>query len=288
MNDSQFRDVSETVLASLSEAEMAQWCLEQGACVSRHHGRYWLKTHWGFYQSVHWLACLKADEAIKPSLSCWGFRATLHAEAAAAANGTMPVYLLSDLPAYSMEHLPAKRRTDLRKCRNQVRIVQVMDPQILTSQGYDVAVSAAVRTGRGRPSGRDQYMASIDGVVRNRRRIVLAGLVGESLAGYLTGYAVENVAYIETVMLATEHLPTAVGTGLVFDFVQICRRQPALQQVVYGQHSIEDSKLTVFKEGMGFPVTNIPCRAWIAPILKSYIRWRYPHKFYRLTGETPL
>jgi hypothetical protein len=287
MTEPRGRDVAEAALPVMTEAEMAQWWRDAGAQVSCHHGRYWTNNSRGFYQPVHWLACLKAHEAIRPTLWCWGYRTTLHAEAAGLANGYLPLYLLSDVGGYSFERLPAKRRTDLRKCRKQVQIVQLTDSAVLVQQGYEVVVSAELRIGRGAPPERQRYMASVDRFVRNSKRMVLAGFVNGKLAGYLSAYAAENAAYIETVFLATEYLPTAIGTGLVFDFVQMCRRSPKIERVVYGQHSAEDPNLTVFKEGMGFPVTEIPCRVWVAPGLASYLRRRYPYKYYRLTGVKP-
>ena len=285
MNEAHFRDVSEAVLASMTEAEMAQRLRERGMRVLVHRGRYWAATYRGFYEPVHWLAGLTADEAVRPAMCCWGFRSTLHESAAEMATASMPVYLMSNLRDYSFERLPAKRRTDLRKCRKQTRIVQIIDPQILVEQGFAVAVSSARRIGRVLPASQQQYREKVGDACRDDRRVLLAGVVDDKLAGYLSGYAVDNVAYVESVVIATESLPTAVGTGLVFDFVEICRRSTEIDRIVYGQHSLEDDKLTFFKEGMGFPVTHIPCRVWMAPFVSSYLRWRHRYKFYRLTGK---
>jgi hypothetical protein len=287
MDDKCVRDVFQTVMPSLTEAQTAEWLREQGHSVFHHHGRHWIQTVRGFYEPLHWLAQFKANEAIRPTWACWGFRATLHDDDAEKANGFMPVYLLSDVRDYTIERLPRKRRTHLRKCRKGVQIVQVVDPQILMPEAYEVTVSAAIRIGIAPPPDREKFLKSLAFGVLDARRICLAGFSGETLLGYMSGYAIDGTAYTEWVKIATEHLPTAVGTGLAFDFVQVCANSPGVRRIVYGQHSLEIPELSEFKEGMLFAITNIPSRVWIAPILKSYIRRRMPYKYYRLTGVAP-
>ena len=284
MSDEGFQDVSKAVIIPLTEPQMAEWAREGGADIVCHRGRYWQKRYHGFYEPLHWLARLTADEATRPAMGCWGFRTTLCDSAAGAANAVMPVHLLSNLTDYTMENLPAKRRSDLRKSRKHVSVVQLTSPRILEEQGYEVEVSALRRIAPDRLRDRRSYLATLSAFQGEPRDIVLAGLVQDKLAGYLTGYAVEDAAYIYSVRIATEYLSTAVGTALAFDFVQICNRSRGIREVVYGQHSIEDQPQAFFKEGMGFPVKAIPCRLWMLPGLRTIIRWRSPAKFYRLTG----
>jgi hypothetical protein len=271
----------------LTEADVAERWRASGFHTVCHRGRYWLRHNWGFHEPVHYLACLKAEEANPPSLACWGYRTSLHPDAAALANGFMAAYVLSDVSGYSIECLPAKRRTDLRKCRKVVQMVHLTDSALLLEQGYEVAVSSATRLGLPSPADRDRYRDSIRSLGSDPKSVVLAGLVGDVLAGYLVGSAVDGTAYIDSVIIATEHLPTAVGTGLAFDFVQVCQRTPGVQRIVYGLHSIELPKLTTFKLGMQFPVVHYPCRYWIAPILRTYIRRTRPYAYYRISGELP-
>lgn len=128
-------------------------------------------------------------------------------------------------------------------------------------------------------------MAGLDSYVAPERRLILAGLIDDKLGGYLTGYAVNETAYMEDAVLATEALSTNIGTGLRFEFVQICRRYKRICEVVSGLHAREDRELCVFKEGMGFPVKHVPAKVKMNPIFEKIIRWRYPHKHYRLTGH---
>jgi hypothetical protein len=95
---------------------------------------------------------------------------------------------------------------------------------------------------------------------------------------------VDDVAYIDTVLLATEFLSTDIGTALAFEAVQVARRCPQIKYVVYGLHSIEDSRLGVFKEGMGFKVHLWPLKYQIPRIMCWLIGRRSPEKLYRLTG----
>ena len=99
------------------------------------------------------------------------------------------------------------------------------------------------------------------------RSLVLAGMVEGRIAGYLVAKAVDGTAYIDEVFLATESLPTNVGSGLVFEFMQVCRRA-GIREVVYGLNSREDAALSRYKHEMGFPVVNVPARIWMLAVRK--------------------
>ena len=47
----------------------------------------------------------------------------------------------------------------------------------------------------------------------------------------------------------------------------------------------EDAALVVFKEGIGFPVVQVPSKTWLLPVADTLIRWRKPFLHYRLTGR---
>jgi hypothetical protein len=105
------------------------------------------------------------------------------------------------------------------------------------------------------------------------------------LAACLEAFAVDRTAYIDFMFIATEAQSTEVGSGLVFEFVQICRRSQKIDEVVYGLHARENKYLDFYKERIGFPVVRVPSRVSINPIVAQYIRWQKPHVFYRLTGR---
>lgn len=285
MSDLQMREFSEAVLVSMTEAELASWQREQGAHVVCHRGRYWKETRPGFYEPSHRMARLSAEEATRPvPLLCWGFRGALCEDDAAAANGSLPVHLLSNLEGYDLQRLPSKRRNDVRKCRKLVKIVELTGPALLQEQGYEVVLSALKRTGHAKAPSKEDYLANVAGYTTPRRRLVLAGLIGTKLGGYFTGHAVNGTAYIDSVYIATEVLPTSIGSGLVFEFVQVCRRSSEIREIVYGQHTPEDRALCVFKEGIGFPLKHVPTKVGMNPIIRKFICWRRPHVYYRLTG----
>ena len=287
IDETAVQEISEASLRSLTEAEMAEWIKDNGGLVSYRNGRWWVRTWHGLYQPIHWLARLNATEAIRPTLACWGYRMTLNAAAASKANGHLSVHLLNktELDDYTLENLPAKRRTDLRKCRKQVRIVRVIDPKVLLSQAYEVTVSAVTRLGIAPPPDREEFLESLTSYVRDPRGVFLAGFVGDNFAGYLHGRAVDGAAYIDVIRINPEYLKTAIGTGLTFDFVQVCRNSDNIHSIVYGQYVPDHENLNRFKAGMRFSKVNFPTRVWIAPFLKYFLRWRYPEKYRRLIGD---
>jgi hypothetical protein len=279
------RDISETIVTPMTEEECANWFRERGTRVIQHQGRYWKETVPGFYQSVHWMAQLSAQEATSPTLLSWGFQTTLCEADAKAANGSMPLHLLPNIEDYDLHSLSSNRRNHVRKFRKKVKVMELISPSVLQKHGYQVVVSALTRSGYGKPPSSEEYLAGIEKYVAPGRRIILAGFIGDKLGGYLSAYVVNDTGYIENLLIDTEALSFSLSDGLRFEFVQLCRRNGKIRQIVSGLHAREDAKLCSFKEGGGFLVKHIPAKVQMNPVVGQFIRWRYPHKYYRLTGH---
>jgi hypothetical protein len=281
------RHVDEAVMPVLNEREMAGWRRESGGRIVARRGRYWLKKHHGFFQGVHWLARMNREEARRPALACYGFRVALVDADAGLANGSVPVHLLSRLDDYDLEHLPRKRRNKLRKCQKNVTIVQVTAPDILAAEGHAVRRSVTERLGIWAPPPEPEYRAGLPAYVGESRRLILAGLVDGRLGGYLEAEAAEGTAYVERVYIATEALHAEIGTGLVYELVQACRRSGRVREIVYGLDYRPNESLREFKYAMGFPVVHVPARVWMAPLVGRLIRRRAPGGYYWLVGQKP-
>ncbi|MBC1238690.1 hypothetical protein [Nostoc sp. 2RC] len=284
MNLQQIPDVDAAVLTSMTEEECADWYRQRGTHVIRHRHRYWKETVRGFYQPLHWLARLSIQEANSPTPLSWGFQTTLSDVDASTANASMPIHWLPNLENYDFHSLTSNRRNHLRKCYKRINIVHLDKSTLLQQQGYEVLMSALKRTAYRQIPSKKDYLKELADYPTPEKRLILAGIKGEELLGYITGYAVNSIAYIDEVIIATEALSTYIGTGLLFEFAQVCRRSGLIRELVNGLHSREDENLCVFKEGMGFQVKHIPAKVQINPIVKQFIQWRYPHKYYRLVG----
>ncbi|MDM9385224.1 hypothetical protein QUB80_31720 [Chlorogloeopsis sp. ULAP01] len=285
MSSIQMLNVTEAVLNSMTEEEFANWQIEQGKQVIYHQGCYWHQSITGFYEPLHWLARLSAEQATCPVSFSWGFRAALYNKNATAANGSIPVHLLSNLQNYGLHILSANRRKHLRQCQKKVNIFQLTCPNLLQEQGYEVVLSAAKRTEYLQAPSKTEYLTRLTNYIDTKRRLILVGLIGDKLGGYISGYAVSGTAYFEHLYISTEAITTNINLGLIFEFVQACQRSDTIHELVNGLHSPEDEKLCIFKDGIGFSVEHIPARVQINPIIAQVIRWRYPHKYYRLTGR---
>ena len=276
---------SEAVLPAMTEDELAAWRRAKGKRLVRHEGRWWEEVKPGFYHSIHWLARQRGSQAARPTALCWGFRTTLHDADTAAANGSLPVHLLAEPTSYDFEALPSRLRNKLRKCRKSNEIVQITAPALLRDQGYEVRCSVTERLGIWKPPPKERYVQELDRYVDDPNRLILAGLSNGRLGGYLDGFAVDGTAYIDHVYLHSSALATEVGTGLVFEFIQICRRSAFVREIVYGLDVPSDQSLKKYKEKMGFPVVKVPARCWLLPPAGAVIRWWRPEVHYRLTGN---
>lgn len=285
MSAEQRRDVSEAVLPVMTEAELANWQRSQGTKVICHRDRYWRETAFGFYEPLHWMARLSAQQATSPTVLSWGFRTALCEDDSVVANGSIPIHLLTNVADYDMQSLGSNRRNHLRRCYKRSKIVQLTGLALLQEQGYEVMLSSNQRTAYAKLPSKEEYLASLSADSNVVYQLVLAGLIDGKLGGYISGYAVSGTAYIQDVKIATEAFSSYIGIGLAFEFVQACRRSGSIHEVVYGLHSREDSALCVFKEGMGFPAKHIPTKIEMNQMIAQFIRSRYPHKYYRLTGR---
>ncbi|MFN6565348.1 MAG: hypothetical protein RMY28_036875 [Nostoc sp. ChiSLP01] len=285
MSFQQMRDVSEALLTSMTEEEFARWRCKEGANVVFHRGCYWEERRFGFYQPIHLLARLQIQQVTRPLQFCWGFLASLCEDDAVSANGAIPIHLLSNVEDYNLYSVNKNSRQNIRKNRHLFNIVELTDTQLLQEQGYDVFLSATTRTQWKSSLSREKYMVNLVDYVLPKRRLIIAGISDRKLCGYITGYAINGTAYGEDLYITTEASEYNLNRILVFEFVQVCRRSGGIYEFAIGQHWREKPGIVEFKEGMGFPIVYIPAKVQINPAVEQFIRWKYPHKYYRLTGH---
>ncbi|MFB2918990.1 hypothetical protein [Aerosakkonema funiforme] len=284
-DDGKIGDVSRSVIIPMTEAEYAQKLRARGINIVCHQERYWKEIVLGFYEPVHLMARLTSEQATRPALLSWGFRTALDEKDRATANAIMPINLLSELENYDPENLPRKRRADLRKSMKQVRIVELIDGSILQQQGYEVLCSSLQRTKHDKIPTKANYLATIAAESADRHCLTIGGMIGNKLGGYITGWAVDGTAYMVKGYYATEALPTSIVTGLYYGFIQVCKRSGKIHQIANSQHLKELPNLCFYKESMKFLVHFIPTKLSMNPVMKQLIRWRYPNKYYRLSGQ---
>lgn len=264
----------------MTEEELALWHRAQGHNVVLRRGRWWHESIRGFYQPVNFAAPLRAEEAAAPALS-WGWRAVL--ADAASANGALPMHVCEDLAGFGVERLNTMQRRNVEKCRKQVALVAA-DARLLREQGHEVVVSSLGRTGHQGAPSKERYLSELDAYAAPGRLLILAGLVGGRLAGYITGFAADGVAYVHVVYSTSESMRTGIGSGLLFEFIQCCRRSGKIHTLVHGLDTPEKPTLRDFKAAFGLPVVRAPTLVRMNPLAGAWIRRRWPEKHYRLTG----
>jgi hypothetical protein len=279
---------SDPELVVMTQAELASMYAEEGGTVVLRDGRYWRAVYPGFYQPIHLLARARAAEVRRPARLCWGYRAALVEDDAHLANGSIPVHLLGEIGTFTEGILNRNRSRDLRRCRQTVELVQLRDPALLVEQGYDVFMSAMRRVAYWKPLTATQYRTRMEQRSRDERRLIVAGLVDGKLGGYLESYAVDGVLYTHELLVATEALPTGIGTGLYVETITIGARAGTVRDVCVGLHTPEHPDLCAFKAGLGFRVVHVPALRSIPAPIGAYIKARRPAVHYRLTGVKPV
>jgi len=280
-----YPSASQATVRVLSEAEAADWRREEGTRVVYHRGRFWQEIAPGFLEGVHTLARMSADEATRPTPWCWGYRATLDDSSASAANGSVPVFLVRDLRSYGDWCLPKRKRESLRQCLRSTQIVELTDSALLEKQGYEIYLSFAERLGVSRQLRHAAYLQMVRRWSGDSRRLVLAGLAGDRLLGYMESFAVEGTAYIQQVHVRSDALSTNISAGLHYEMLEAYRRSDRVREAMTGQPRPENPGLNSFKTNMGFEAVSVPTRYHMFAPLGEYIRRRRPLTYYHLTGR---
>jgi hypothetical protein len=164
--------------------------------------------------------------------------------------------------------------------------IELTGPELLREQGFEVLRSAEKRTGYGEDPSREQYLAGLDHFFGPGSRLVLAGIVDGGLGATHGDGGARHSLYRQR-LDCHGGAASAIGTGLVFEIVQACRRGGRIREVAFGLDSAEDRSLVAFKERLGFPVRLVPARVRINPLLARIVRRRHPYQYYRLTGAAP-
>lgn len=273
------------VLPVLSEAEAAARARELGREVVLHRGRWWMRVVPGFYQPVHLLARLRPDEATRPTLKCWGLRASLAPDFAASANGSIPVHVLPDPRGYDIGRLAPSQRRKLRKHAAEFDIVALDRPDILLEQGYLIMREAHARNARVPLPERRQFERWAVSYFSPRRGLVLAALRHDRLLAFNTNSAVDGVAYGDTAYANAEGRRYALTTCLFHAFATVVSRCPSVDTLVDGLYARENHGLCHFKHALGLRVAHLPAQVWFARPAASLLRYARPHAYYRLTGR---
>ncbi len=272
-----------------NEQQLAARLAQRGKRIVEFRGRYWLEAFPGFYDGLHWLSRRSIGEIGRPTWPCWGYRAALLDGEESFANCTIPIHLLSNLAEYTLESIPSKgMRYDLRVFDRQsdIRIVHVTDTRVLDDQSYDVMMSTRVRTRReAKAPPRERFLASAHRHAHDQGRLVVAGMTGDTLLGYMTSWSVGRTAYLHMLWVATEAMDSSLSAALYFETIQAFRRSGTVDEVCGGLHFPEKPSLGFFKERLGFTVARVPSRVLLWSPAAAYLRRTRPNQCYRLTGR---
>ena len=272
-------------LMVMTEAELASMRAEEGATVIERNGRFWGETFTGFFQPIHQLARLRAADVRRPTWRCWGYRAALVHDDMDGANGSIPVHLMRDLARFTERVFDESRRRDLRRCRREVEIRRLQDPEPFLKAGWNVYRSAKQRVPYGGLLSEVEYRAQMERRASDPRRLFIAGFVDGNLAGYLESYAVDGILYGRDLFVASDMMRTGIATGLYLETIEIGARAGTIEAICLGPVLLERPGLGWFKEGMGFPVVDVPAQIAIPAPIGAFIKLRRPAVHYRLTGQ---
>ncbi|MDQ1539002.1 MAG: hypothetical protein QOE58_3395, partial [Actinomycetota bacterium] len=267
----------------LTEAELAGWLRERGGRIVLSNGRYW-RDHWGFYRLLHFTSTIPASRLSRPGPGCWAYQALLPESDAQVANSSYSVHLIRDLAAFDQRALSHNARKELGRCQANLQVVRVSDPDLLRAQGWAVFSQNAHRLNRGGNVTKDEYLAGVDALVQDTRRLILGAMDGDRLLGYITTFAVEDTAYTVDTYHSDEALSRHFSGFLPYEAAQVYRRSGLVKQLCAGVPVPERMGISDYKNRWGMPVVQLPARFWSPKPLQSLLRVARPVAYSRATG----
>jgi hypothetical protein len=285
-----YPDASATAIRPFTEDELAVFLAGEGVATTLSKGRYWRRAAPGFWVGLHWLARFRAEEIARPRLACWAYRAGLTDEDAGLANASIPIYLVRDAAAYGEGSLSSRTARYMRAFRkDDIRIVRLTDSLLMDQQGFEVYRSWSLRTKDMvvQESQKDGYLAKMRRRIESPSWMVLAGIRGDTLLGYMASWAVDGAAYLNALHVRSESLDTHLSAALYFESIRAYGASGLVQEVTCGLQEPEHASLGQFKTRVGFELVSIPARFWMHPLAGLVVRRRLPEKYFRLTGEWP-
>ena len=280
-------DLAELDLEPASESQYADWILKHGGQVKEYKGRFW-KHRWGFFQPIHYLARFHEGEIGKPGTLCWGYRAALHSESLHLANGGIPMHVHENLPSFGAYKLCKESRWNLRKCLKHLHIAPVMSSELISENGFELLKSTFERTGYGYRIILDKknYKKWIDKHLNQSFIKIIGGFIEGRLVSFLIVFIIEDAAYLDAILMNDKARALQANSGLQFSIMRyLSKNIPSVFHVFDGLHIPEHPKLEKYKSKWSFDLKKIPAHFWIAPGCRSIIKFSFPHKHYRLTGQ---
>lgn len=279
-------DWASAELPVLDEPAVAEWLAARGKHVVEHRGRFWAELTRAFFQPVHHLAQLSAREATRPAWWCASLRARLTASDRDAATGAFPVHLMEGIDGYGPVRLSARRRQQISQASRNVQILVLRAPGLLLDQGYPVMQQAHARNPKITLPSPEAFRRDVALMFDPPRGLVFAGVRDGRLLGFSTAFAVDSAAYHELVYIGDEGLPHNLSLCFFHALATLCARSGRIRELMHGSYVRDDSGLVEFKRRLGFAVTLLPAKVWLAPGLRPLLRRFRLEKLYRWGGAS--
>jgi len=189
------------------------------------------------------------------------------------------------LVEYKENCVAPNNRSQLRKCRETVRLVQIREPRVLLEEGWPIFKSNAQRLGRFADITPERYLAGVERLVKNPGQLVVGAFVRDKLVAYCHNYAVGDVAYFDELHVAPGARPLHVSSLMYYEVAQAYRRSGKVTTVCCGPHLPERPGLSDYKTRMGCTLVYFPAYFQAPVAVHLYLRRFRPLAYYRLTGR---
>lgn len=255
---------------AVTESELAELAVAEGALVREHRGHYWrCQRTRGFWHPVARMLRLAEGELGPPSRIGSGHRSFVADPSLA--NTTIPMMMLPDLHGYDAGRLTPTRRSEVRGALRRNEFRQLTDTELLAEQGWEVSCQFRERTGQPTARDRASYLAMASAQMA-RGFGVIAGLRDGRLGGYISYHHTAQTGYLHSVVLSDAGLSWDIGSGLYWLVLRSLAQVPRLEEVFAGLWWPSAPTIAAYKSTFGVRAVSLPAHAHLAPGLAPLLR----------------
>jgi hypothetical protein len=253
----------------LTEREFADSEKFLGAKIVENKGTFWKEIRWKFFMPVHPLKELTACSNFSLKVP---FRMFISKNNS---NALYPVMELSNPAAFDLISLPPKKRNQVRRGVEKVRVEKILYKERTCEEAFEVYRSFYRRTGWG-DKRKLKYKRFDEWFKRlfQDERLTLGGFAENKLIGFLRGHIVEDTAYLSLIATHSEYLTSYPNEALIWRFIEMVKIFPHVSRIVFATKSKKQS-LDNFKVQMGFLEKVYPARveSFIPPLTNTFAKF---------------
>lgn len=205
------------------------------------------------------------------------------------ANSTLQMVMFRDAAGYRLEHLPHKRRWEVRAAARRFAIRTLDRPDLIKGPGHDVYAEFFARTGYGYRAGRvrkREFDAWVDTLFESRNVHVLGAFAGDALAAVAVFRVVDDTLVYSSFFARSDALKHHAASLMVHRLRELTAADGSVRQIFVGMRKSGPARtIDDFYLHRGGVICTVPAHLQLAPGVGWLLRTLRPELYRHMLGE---